>query len=102
MSKPFYATLNTSKGGGFAGNLGWDLWLEPPGTGGSTRLWPRGQSHTEIVVIIGGLNIRSGGTSAAGYVVGGGSAPSLWLRRSRGWLAPHLLQAGGAAGWCPT
>ncbi len=50
----YYASLSTTHTKSFRGDLGWDIWLEPPGTGTSNAAMAEGgQAHTEIVIIIG-------------------------------------------------
>jgi hypothetical protein len=88
VGTPYYATLNVAEGGGFNGNLGWDIWLEPPGSDGSNlAMASGGQAHTEVVIITGGLTIRSGGTVAAGrrWAVADQHLPAGYEGHAGGW-----------------
>lgn len=55
LSTKYTSTLSTVKSSNFSGDIGWDIWLEPSGTG-STNLdmASGGAAHTELMIVIKG------------------------------------------------
>ena len=94
----FYATLNETMNSGFSGDAGWDIWLEPPGSGTSNAAMASGgQAHTEIVVVIGGANPAAGGRAVAGrqWAVSNQKLPPGYDGHPGGWHRIYYKLAGG-------
>lgn len=98
IGAPFYATLNETMHSGFSGDVGWDIWLEPPGSGTSNAAMASGgQAHTEVIVIIGGANPTAGGRTIAGakWSVSNQKLPAGYGGHAGGWHRIYYKLVGG-------